>query len=245
MSNLTLTRDLCGLDLFQRTEDGYFNVGLLFRAYNDKNGTNKRFDVFVKSNYPLMREIYKDENKCYETGEDTPPVIALKWEKMDRLADHKDCQDGQGRVYVAKYHNGLVKIGCSLDVSRRLSDLDESPYNNNSEIVESVCSRPLWDYYSVENKLHKLFDHARKKGTELFDLTIDDVVGLTDGVIICQDDPFCKIDALSYRYCVNAKRGVNSDGSIWVHPILLLPVLSFLDDRLFVKCLSDIDWTAM
>ena len=56
-----LTRDLCGLQLFQRQKDNYFDLGHLIQFYNLRTGENKRFKDFVRSQDSYMKTIYENE----------------------------------------------------------------------------------------------------------------------------------------------------------------------------------------
>lgn len=56
-----LTRDLCGLQLFQRQKDNYFDLGHLFQLFNLRTGENKRFKDFVRSQVSYMKTIYENE----------------------------------------------------------------------------------------------------------------------------------------------------------------------------------------
>lgn len=56
-----LTRDLCGLQLFQRQKDNYFDLGHLFQLYNLHTGENKRFDNFIQYQDSYMKTIYENE----------------------------------------------------------------------------------------------------------------------------------------------------------------------------------------
>lgn len=56
-----LTRDLCGLQLFQRQKDNYFDLGHLIQLYNLRTGENKRFNDFVRSQDSYMKTIYENE----------------------------------------------------------------------------------------------------------------------------------------------------------------------------------------
>ena len=56
-----LTRDLCGLQLFQRQKDNYFDLGHLIQHYDLHTGENKRFADFVRSQDSYMKTIYENE----------------------------------------------------------------------------------------------------------------------------------------------------------------------------------------
>lgn len=56
-----LTRDLCGLQLFQRQKDNYFDLGHLIQLYNLSTGENKRFNDFVRWQDTYMKTIYENE----------------------------------------------------------------------------------------------------------------------------------------------------------------------------------------
>ena len=56
-----LTRDLCGLQLFQRQKDNYFDLGHLIQLYNLRTGENKRFKDFVRNQVSYMKTIYENE----------------------------------------------------------------------------------------------------------------------------------------------------------------------------------------
>lgn len=56
-----LTRDLCGLQLFQRQKDNYFDLGHLIQLYNLRTGENKRFTDFIKYQDSYMKTIYENE----------------------------------------------------------------------------------------------------------------------------------------------------------------------------------------
>lgn len=56
-----LTRDLCGLQLFQRQKDNYFDLGHLIQLYNLHTGENKRFTDFIRSQDSYMKTIYENE----------------------------------------------------------------------------------------------------------------------------------------------------------------------------------------
>lgn len=56
-----LTRDLCGLQLFQRQKDNYFDLGHLIQLYNLRTGENKRFGDFIRWQDSYMKTIYENE----------------------------------------------------------------------------------------------------------------------------------------------------------------------------------------
>lgn len=56
-----LTRDLCGLQLFQRQKDNYFDLGHLIQLYNLHTGENKRFGDFIRCQDSYMKTIYENE----------------------------------------------------------------------------------------------------------------------------------------------------------------------------------------
>lgn len=56
-----LTRDLCGLQLFQRQKDNFFDLGHLFQLYNLRTGENKRFTDFIRRQDSYMKTIYENE----------------------------------------------------------------------------------------------------------------------------------------------------------------------------------------
>lgn len=75
-----LTRDLCGLQLFQRQKDNYFDLGHLIQLYNLHTGENKRFDKFIQYQDSYMKTIYENEvcNSLNDNEFSNPPKRGLE-----------------------------------------------------------------------------------------------------------------------------------------------------------------------
>lgn len=71
-----LTRDLCGLQLFQRQKDNYFDLGHLIQLYNLRTGENKRFADFIKYRDSYMKTIYENE-VCNSLNDNSPNINEL------------------------------------------------------------------------------------------------------------------------------------------------------------------------
>ena len=82
-----------------------------------------------------------------------------------------------GFFYVLEYGD-LVKIGSTKNPYQRISALMREATNyNNHAIGRFALSEPHTNYTENEKILHKAFASCRKTGTELFDISFDEVVG--------------------------------------------------------------------
>lgn len=82
-----------------------------------------------------------------------------------------------GHVYLVKSENGLCKIGCSGDYQNRMrSFLSLFPFK--VELLHVIATD---DMYSLERRLHVLFEERRKQGEwfELDSADIEYIKGLT------------------------------------------------------------------
>ena len=78
-----LTRDLCGLQLFQRQKDNYFDLGHLIQLYNLHTGENKRFDNFIQHQDSYMKTIYENEVYNYLNNSEFSNPTFIGLEKSD------------------------------------------------------------------------------------------------------------------------------------------------------------------
>lgn len=84
-----LTRDLCGLQLFQRQKDNYFDLGHLIQLYNLHTGEKKRFIDFIKYQGSYMKTIYENEvcNSLEDNEFSNTTFVVLE----NSLKDNKFC----------------------------------------------------------------------------------------------------------------------------------------------------------
>jgi hypothetical protein len=81
-----------------------------------------------------------------------------------------------GFFYALEYGD-LVKIGSTKNPYQRLLTLKrEAASYNNSRIGRFALSKPQTNYTKNEKILHKVFASCRKSGTELFDISFNEVI---------------------------------------------------------------------
>ena len=82
-----------------------------------------------------------------------------------------------GFFYVLEYGD-LLKIGSTKNPYQRLLALKrEATSYNNRAIGRFALSKPHTNYTENEKNLHKAFASYRKLGTELFNISFDEVIG--------------------------------------------------------------------
>jgi hypothetical protein len=80
-----------------------------------------------------------------------------------------------GYFYVLEYGNH-VKIGSTRNPLQRIKNLSKNAHAYGSVLTGQVAiSPPHKNYFVHEKRLHSMFSEFRKPGTELFDISINDV----------------------------------------------------------------------
>lgn len=83
----------------------------------------------------------------------------------------------RGWVYVLEYGNGVVKIGCTRKLAQRYQNLVHSGADyGNVQFGRMALSPACVNYRNMESHLHRHFAVYRKQGTELFNVSLEDVV---------------------------------------------------------------------
>lgn len=90
--------------------------------------------------------------------------------------------NNKGVVY-AFYIENAVKIGCTRNPYDRIKthyrafqSMKLHTGQDELEFGKIIMTDPCFDYYGLENKLHRIFKHWRIKGSEFFKIDFDDVV---------------------------------------------------------------------
>ena len=103
-------------------------------------------------------------------------VVNFNWEKIERISSNSWPKNQQkshrtGSVYLVRNdRNGMIKIGRSLDVQKRIKALQTS----NPFPLTLILTISTNDSSQVESNLHQIFHHKRING-EWFNLSNQDI----------------------------------------------------------------------
>lgn len=106
-----------------------------------------------------------------------------QWDIYDctQLGKIKELEKGKsspyvGFVYIFEWNN-KIKIGSTAHPHKRIIDLrGVKKYGNVNQSGHVAISKECTNYAENERKLHKLFSEVRITGTELFDISFEDIV---------------------------------------------------------------------
>lgn len=111
-------------------------------------------------------------------------VIFENFEALEKLIDERlpSKVDGlDGYTYAVEYPNGFVKIGSSSDVVRRIRQLSSNAGGYfNVSLGAVAVTPPFPGFRTWESVLHSRFEDCRVAGTELFEISLEDVAATMD-----------------------------------------------------------------
>lgn len=93
-----------------------------------------------------------------------------------RTVEKENKDKHTGFFYILEWDN-ITKIGSTKRPYQRIMALKRSAENyGNSKIGRATISVPHTNYVENEKLLHKVFEKSRKKGSELFDISFEEVL---------------------------------------------------------------------
>lgn len=104
----------------------------------------KRYQGSCRTSDRLKAEVFEQEEKA-KLGKETRP--------------RKETKE-PGVYFVLSTATGLVKVGCSGNLTERLKDLDDS----GAEYYHLLCKLPILEYQSAEKVFHEFFEAYWEKG---------------------------------------------------------------------------------
>lgn len=118
---------------------------------------NKKYKIIMNKEKPDNMTIYDDND-------------------VDKLKVLTRTNKYMGYIYALEWDD-MVKIGYTTNPYKRYNELKSYAENySKSHIGKFALSREHTNYKNNEYKLHQHFKKHRKKGTELFDVTIHQVI---------------------------------------------------------------------
>ena len=111
------------------------------------------------------------------------PVSFSSVESLDKNLIDSKYSPLDGFVYVVEYGNGRVKIGQSIHVKQRMKQLSSMASRYFDTKLGRVAVTPPFPHYKeLEETLHNYFADERVPDTELFDVSILDVMDVMDRI---------------------------------------------------------------
>ena len=98
------------------------------------------------------------------------------FEKLGELEKTKS-SEYTGYVYVVEWDDN-VKIGCTQSPFKRMKDFNVFKNYTETSIGKVAISKECTNYRQIENFLHRYFSKYRYKGTELFDMSLEQAMSL-------------------------------------------------------------------
>lgn len=130
----------------------------------------------------------------------------------------KKDEDYFGYVYALEWGDE-VKIGCTRHIATRIKQLRKTAEYGKVEVGRMAISPLHSNYTENEKVLHNIFQNVRVKGTELFKLSLLDVVSVMKALPFLNDSSN-KIDEAAYEQLKRVLLGNNYNNSQSVYEFI-------------------------
>lgn len=101
----------------------------------------------------------------------------MKWSKL-----YTDPIKNGGVIYAAQYEDGLVKIGYTTWLLRRVSELEENYRGRRCNVVKLWATEKLDKPYKLEKCIHSMLTPAEKK--ELYNISFERAIGIIKSEVL-------------------------------------------------------------